>query len=190
MAQFSLKQTLADIAPGLPADFDARKGIVTLFPGQSSSIKLLTSYHFLYSDSLQAVGVHCDYTIDIWGSGKWRFSGLVSNVDFINADYSLVWAFRFTQGVNAFGDVLNGNIVLRSSDHFDYSGSQEWIKKIWPQAFASGVTADLKVNESPAALIAIIVAPIVVVLYMLGGRAYVEDQTSRAWSEQMNPPPP
>jgi hypothetical protein len=149
MAHFSLKQTLANIAPGVPAGFDATKGIASLFPPKyAGTISELTNYHFLFTDSRHAGGVTCPFTIDVWGSGKYHFFGKVNNVDFLNADYAIGFFFNFAPGGQATGDVASGSAGPRSTANFDHSGSNLWVKNNWIQAFASGVNDDLKVSEN------------------------------------------
>jgi hypothetical protein len=191
VAQFNLKQTLANISPGLPPGFDPSKGIRSLFPPVwSGSITQLSNYHFSVSDSLHAVGVHCDYTVDVWGGGGWHFFGVLKNEDVINADYSLIWTFNFTKGTEAFGVDENGHLVALDSHHFDFSGNQEWIRNIWPEAFASGWHSDLKVDENIDTLLDILLPPIVVAVYLFGGHAYVKNEANKSWVLNTNPPPP
>ena len=97
MAQFSLQQTLADIALGLPPGFDPRNGIRSLFPpGTINSIKDLANYHFVFTGTLHAVGVTCTFTVDAWGSGSYRFFGSASNGDIFDANYAIGFNFNFS----------------------------------------------------------------------------------------------
>jgi hypothetical protein len=191
VAQFSLKQTLADISPGLPPGFDPSKGIRSLFPQGSHSIKELANYHFLYSSSLHAVGITCPFTIDIWGGGKYHFFGTANNGDVFDANYAIGFTFGFSPGGVAKGDYAGGTAGAESSDHFDHSGIDDWVRNNWPQAFASGVNTDLKVSENPfgeilQALIGALTFVGIAVFIALGG--HVEWTRNNGGWDEMNPP--
>jgi hypothetical protein len=132
MAQFSLQQTLADIALGLPPGFDPRNGIRSLFPpGTINSIKDLANYHFVFTGTLHAVGVTCTFTVDAWGSGSYRFFGSASNGDIFDANYAIGFNFNLSP---SHGDSVWGVARVESSDDFSDPGWDDglefWIKMI------------------------------------------------------------
>jgi hypothetical protein len=154
MATFSLAQTLAEMAPGLPPGFTPNQGIRSLFPTNwAGSITALTGYHFTYRSSLHAVGITCDFSLDVWGSGKYRFSGTANNADYINADYAIGFTFVYSSGGVSVGDIQHGSAGLRGSDNFTLTDSNDsaraWIRNNWTEAFAPGVSTDLQVTEDP-----------------------------------------
>jgi len=97
---------------------------------------------------VHAGGVTCNYTIEAWGSGKWRFSATANNGDFEDANYAIAFWFGFSSGGGVAGAATSGQASLISSDNFDQQGSSQWLLDNWPWAFASDVKTDLTVSES------------------------------------------
>jgi hypothetical protein len=182
---FSLKQTLADIASGLPADFDASEGIASLFPPHYvGSIKILSNYHFLYTDSLHAEGVTCPFTIDIWGSGKWHFFGRPNNGDILDGNYTIGFSCNLVHSGTCHGYVVTGSVGAENSTNFDQSGSDTWIRDNWPDAFASGINANLSVNENlPWQQIFQVLVPLLIIatFVFFGGSPMYQKDSNGNW---------
>jgi hypothetical protein len=141
---FSLSQTLTDIGAF------AGQGVASLLPpGQPNSITVLSYYHFKHTETLHAVGVHCDFTVEAWGNGGYHFYGTSNNGDIIDANYGIGFAFVFSPGGESHGDIASGKAGALGSNSFDHSGSSEWIGDNWPQVFPAGVRTNLQVQEYP-----------------------------------------
>jgi hypothetical protein len=155
MAQFSLRQALADIGPspadctkpgGLPAGFDPINGIRSLFPpGTTASIKELASYHLHWSGSVRAGAVNCIFVLDVWGSGKYHFSGIIENNNFFGAAYEVAFALLGSEF-----QALQGSVGYLQSGYFSNCiPSNQWLSNNWPQALTSQAKVRLSVVESP-----------------------------------------
>ena len=73
---FALKQTLSDLSFALPPDFDPRRGIARIVPGnQRRSITRLLDLAVLnQTDRVTVEGLTCDTRIEADRTGKWSFS--------------------------------------------------------------------------------------------------------------------
>ena len=121
------------------------------------------------TDSLHAVGVTCNFTLEAWGSGKFHFFGTAQNGDILSAKYGIGSVFNFSPGGVGHGDLAERTAQAQSSDNFDHPGSDEWIRNNWPQAFASGMRAQLDVSEDPLDGILTVIGVALIIFLILGG---------------------
>jgi hypothetical protein len=150
---WSLKQTLADLAAyppnsynHLPENFDASKGIRSLFPpGQTISITALKNYVISYTGSVQTPeGNSAQMIVIADGAGRWGV-GAVPSLDPLAISWAGGFVFKYSNDQNGHGYVINNrNPNAGIVDGFN----DPWIMQNWPQAFPASVNLWMWVQDS------------------------------------------
>lgn len=149
---WSLKQTLANLAAyppngynHLPAGFDARKGIRSLFPrDKPCNISSLKNFVFSITGSAQTTTSSAQMVVIADGAGRWGI-GAVPSLDPLSISWAGGFVFNFSNDGNGHGYIVNN---ANPNAGIVNGFNEPWILQNWCQAFPEGVYLWMWVEDS------------------------------------------